>query len=107
MPAQKEVQMLVFFSGRRLKPGSFDQFRNAWMPEDQDLPDGTIAIYHARNLKDPDEVISFGLFDGDRDARGQIRGEEADELRRQDAMAAFVENIPLEGVYEVVEEIKP
>ena len=99
--------MLVFFSGRRLKPGSYDQFRRAWMPGDEELPEGTVAIYHARNLKDPDEVISFGIFGGDREAIGDVRGDEAAELKRQDAMAAFVKNVPLEGVYEVVEEIKP
>jgi hypothetical protein len=98
--------MLVFFSGRRLKPGSFDQFRRAWQPgEDEELPPGTVAIYHARNRKDPDEVISFGIFDIDDPAA--IRGDEQAELARQDAMAAFVQNIPLEGVYEVIEEIKP
>jgi hypothetical protein len=99
--------MLVFFSGRRLKPGSYDQFRRAWMPGDEELPEGTVAIYHARNLKDPDEVISFGIFDGGPEAIGDLRGDEAAELKRQDAMAAFVKNGPLEGVYEVVEEIKP
>jgi hypothetical protein len=99
--------MLVFFSGRRLKPGSYDQFRRAWMPEGEDLPQETVAIYHARNVKDPDEVISFGIFDGSPEAVSAVRGDEAAELKRQDAMAAFVENVPLEGVYEVVEEIKP
>jgi len=99
--------MLVFFSGRRLKPGSYDQFRRAWMPEGEELPQETVAIYHARNVKDPDEVISFGIFDGSPEAVSAVRGDEAAELKRQDAMAAFVENVPLEGVYEVVDEIKP
>jgi hypothetical protein len=99
--------MLVFFSGRRLKPGSYDQFRRAWMPEGEELPQETVAIYHARNVKDPDEVISFGIFDGSPEAVSAVRGDEAAELKRQDAMAAFVENVPLEGVYEIVEEIKP
>jgi hypothetical protein len=101
--------MLVFFSGRRLKPGSWEQFRRAWEPGDGDLPDTTVGIYHARNVKDPDEVISFGIFDIDRDhdAISSVRGEEQAELARQDAMAAFTKNIPLEGVYEVIEEIKP
>jgi hypothetical protein len=100
--------MLVFFSARRLKPDSFDQFRRAWQPGDGDdpqLPPGAVAIYHARNRKDPDEVISFGIFDVDDPS--QVRGDEQDELKRQDAMAAFVQNVPLEGVYEVIEEIKP
>jgi len=99
--------MLVFFSGRRLKPGSFDQFRRAWQPGEgeEDLPEGTVAIYHARNRRDPDEVISFGIFDVDDPL--VVRGDEQTEFKRQDAMAAFVEHVPLEGVYEVIEEIKP
>ena len=98
--------MYVFFSGRRLKPDSFEQFRRAWQPgEDEELPPGTVAIYHARNRKDPDEVISFGIFDIDDPS--DVRPPEEEELKRQDAMAAFVKNIPLEGVYEVIEEIKP
>jgi hypothetical protein len=100
--------MLVFFSGRRLKPGRWEDFREAWSPGDEeDMPPGLVAVYHARNVKDPDEVISFGLFEGDADSVREIRGDEDAELRRQDAMAAFVHDIPLEGVYEVVEEIKP
>ena len=101
--------MLVFFSGRRLKPGTWEEFREAWSPGDgeEDLPAGVVAVYHARNLKDPDEVISFGIFEGDADAAAAIRGDQDAELRRQDAMANFVHDIPLEGVYEVIEEIKP
>ena len=97
--------MLVFFSGRRIKPGSWDQFRRAWEPEDAELPKGAV-IYHAKNVKDPEEIISFGIFDIDRDAVSSVRGEEQAELKRQDAMAAFTKNIPLEGIYEVIEEIK-
>jgi hypothetical protein len=98
--------MLVFFSGRRLKPGAWEQFRRAWQPEG-DLPPGVQVIYHAKNLKDPDEVISFGIFEGDREAVSGVRGDEQAELARQDAMAAFTKNIPLEGIYEVIEEIRP
>lgn len=100
--------MLVFLSARRLKPGAYDDFRRAWEPEDgEDMPEGVIGIYHARNLKDPDEVISFGMFDGDAESAAQNRGDEAAELKRQEAMAAFVDAVPLEGIYEVIEEIKP
>jgi hypothetical protein len=98
--------MLVFFSGRRLKPGSWEQFRRAWEPENAELPEGAV-IYHARNVKDEDEVISFGIFDVDRDGASSVREDEQSELKRQDAMAAFIQNVPLEGVYEVIEEIKP
>jgi heme-degrading monooxygenase HmoA len=100
--------MLVFLSARRLKPGSWEQFRRAWDPGG-DKPPGFQRAYHARNIRDEDEVISFGIFDIDRDhdAISSVRGEEQAELARQDAMAAFVKNVPLEGVYEVIEEIKP
>ena len=101
--------MLVFFSGRRLKPGHWDGFREAWAPSDEEmkgLPDGAV-IYHARNVKDEDEVISFGIFPGDKSARDEIRGDEASELKRQEAIGKHVHDVPLEGVYEVVEEIKP
>jgi hypothetical protein len=100
--------MLVFFSGRRLKPGHFDEFRQAWAPPDEDmekLPEGTV-IYHARNVKDEDEVISFGIFPGDRDGAAEIRGDEDAELKRQEEIGKHVHDVPLEGVYEVVEEIK-
>src|SRR2546421_4107392 len=98
--------MLVFFSDRSLKPGAGEQFRRAWQDEGADLPEGAIAIYHARNVKDENEVISFGIFEGGREEINKIRGggsEEA-ELKRQDEMAAFVKNVQAEGIYEVIEE---
>jgi hypothetical protein len=102
--------MLVFFSGRRLKGGHWEQFREAWgggsTEPPSDLPEGAV-VYHARNIKDEDEVISFGIFPVDRESLNVIRGSEEDELKRQEAMAKHVKDIPLEGIYEVVEEIKP
>ncbi|MDP9189829.1 MAG: hypothetical protein M3O25_11315 [Actinomycetota bacterium] len=101
--------MLVFFSGRHLKPGHWEQFREAWDPSDEEregFPEGTV-IYHARSVKDEDEVISFGLFDVGRDSIPVIRGGEETELKRQEALGRHVKDVPLEGIYEVVEEIRP
>jgi hypothetical protein len=98
--------MLVFFSGRRLKPGHWDDFRKAWDPGDAELPEGAV-IYHARNVKDENEVISFGIFPIDRDSISEVRGDEEDARKRELAMDEHVHDVPLEGVYEVVEEIKP
>ena len=102
--------MLVFFSGRRLKGGHWDDFRKAWGgsgdQEVADLPGGSV-IYHARNVKEEDEVISFGIFPVERDSLNVIRGSEDDELKRQEEIAKHVHDTPLEGVYEVVEEIRP
>jgi heme-degrading monooxygenase HmoA len=97
--------MLVFFTARRLKPGAYEQFRRAWDPG-PDKPPGFQRAYHARNLRDEDEVISFGLFDMSRDDYHRWRGEaETEENKRVDAISAFVENQHASGVYEVIEEV--
>jgi hypothetical protein len=99
--------MLVFFSGRHLKPGHWEEFRKAWGdPSDEEaLPEGSV-IYHARSIKDEDEVISFGVFTVDRESISVIRGDEESDAKRQEEMAKHVKDVPLEGIYEVVEEIK-
>ena len=99
--------MIVMFSARRLKPGAWDQFRRAWDPGDE-KPPGFQRAYHARNVRDEDEVISFCLFDASLEEFRAWRAEHDDlELKRQDAMAAFVKNVPAEGIYEVVEVVEP
>jgi hypothetical protein len=100
--------MLVFFSGRRLKGGHWDDFRKAWGggngdEELQGLPEGSV-VYHARNIKDEDEVISFGIFNVDRDELDVIRGSAEDEAKRTEEISKHVDHTPMEGIYEVVEE---
>jgi hypothetical protein len=100
--------MLVFFSGRHLKGGHWDGFREAWASDEDlaDLPEGAV-IYHARNVKDPDEVISFGLFPVERASIDEVLGDEESAAERELEIAKHVEDTPMEGVYEVVEEIRP
>ena len=98
--------MIVMLTARRLKPGAFDQFRRAWDPGEQPPP-GFQRAYHVRNIRDEDEVISFGLFDMTKDDYHRWRGEaDAQENTRQDHMAAFVEHEHVSGVYEVIEEFE-
>jgi heme-degrading monooxygenase HmoA len=97
--------MIVMFSARHLKPGAWDQFRRAWDPGDA-KPPGFQRAYHARNIRDEDEVISFGLFDMSEDDYRRWRAEaDADETQRVDHLSVFVENAPVEGVYEVIEVV--
>jgi hypothetical protein len=102
--------MLVFFSGRRLKGGHWDDFRKAWGGGGDeviaDLPEGSV-VYHARNIKDEDEVISFGIFNIGRDELSVIRGSAEDEAKRTEEISKHVDHTPLEGIYEVVEELRP
>ena len=97
--------MIVMFSARRLKPGAWDQFRRAWDPGDS-KPPGFQRAYHARNIRDEDEIISFGLFEMSEDDYRRWRAEaDADEMQRVDHLSAFVENAPVEGVYEVIDVV--
>jgi heme-degrading monooxygenase HmoA len=97
--------MIVMFSARRLKPGAWDQFRRAWDPGGA-MPPGFQRAYHARNIRDEDEVISFGLFEMTEDEYRTWRAEaDADESQRVDSMSAFVMNEYVSGVYEVVETV--
>ena len=97
--------MIVMFSARRLKPGAWEQFRRAWDPGD-DKPPGFQRAYHARNIRDEDEVISFGLFDMTEDDYRRWRAEaDAAEMHRFDRLSAYVKSAPVEGVYEVIDVV--
>jgi hypothetical protein len=98
--------MLVFFSARRLKPGAWEQFRRAWDPG-AEKPPGFRRAYHARNIRDEDEIISFGLFDMTKDEYHSWRGQaDAEENKRVDHMSQFVENEHVAGVFEVIDEVE-
>ena len=98
--------MIVMLSARRLKPGSWDQFRRAWDPGEAPPP-GIQRAYHARNIRDEDEIISFGIFDMTEEEYHRWREEaDAQENQRVDALSAFVENEHVAGVYEVIEVVE-
>ena len=99
--------MIVMLTARRLKPGAWEQFRQAWDPEEA-KPPGFQRAYHVRNIRDEDEVVSFGLFDWTKDDYRKWREEaDADETQRVDRLSAFVEHEYVSGVYEVVETREP
>jgi heme-degrading monooxygenase HmoA len=98
--------MIVMFTARRLKPGAWEDFRRAWDP-DQSRPPGLQRAYHARNIRDEDEVISFGLFDMTEEQYREWRGShDAEETRRVDQLSAFVQNEYVSGVYEVIDTVE-
>jgi hypothetical protein len=90
---------------RKLKPGSYDEWRKAWWPESgtDEMPEGS-QVFIVRNTKDPDEVIAFGMFEGNLEDLQQMMDPEV-EKKRQDAMAPHVESVGADGVYEVIERI--
>jgi heme-degrading monooxygenase HmoA len=97
--------MIVMFTARRLKPGAWENFRRAWDPG-AEKPPGFQRAYHARNVRDEDEVISFGLFDMSKDDYHRWREQaDATENQRVDRLSAFVEHEAVSGVYEVVDTV--
>jgi heme-degrading monooxygenase HmoA len=97
--------MIVMLSARRLKPGAWDQFRRAWDPGGA-RPPGLQRAYHVRNIRDEDEIVSFGLFEMTEDEYRAWRAEaDADENQRVDRLSAFVENEHVSGVYEVIDTV--
>jgi len=98
--------MICTLTARRLNPGSYDAFRDAWDPSD--APPEVIGhwkrIYHARDIADKNVVISFGLFDGTlEDLRDmQSRMGRSNQVSRIEPLVA---EVLLDGSYEVIEEI--
>jgi hypothetical protein len=96
---------LVTLTVRRVKPGAYDAFRAAWDPDLATVAKlGWKRIYHARDVSDPDVVISFGLFDGTVE---QLRSAQAAHGRptQQDAVAAHIDEVLLDASYDVIEEL--
>jgi hypothetical protein len=96
------MTMYCALTVRKLKPGTYDEWRKAW-GSDEDIPEGAEA-YIVRNLKDPNEIVAFGLIEGDMDEIKETFNEDQ-ERARQEAMAPYIESIGADGIYEVIERI--
>jgi antibiotic biosynthesis monooxygenase len=96
--------MICALTVRKLKPGTFDQFREAFMSDMEEAPpEGFVRFNMLRNTDDPDEVISFGFFEGGPEQLREIAAKEgyAEQLEK---IAPFVESVGADGLYEIVEE---
>jgi hypothetical protein len=96
--------MLCALTARRLKPGAWDEFRRAWEP--QERPEQFVRVYHLRKLDDPDEVVSFGFFDGTIEELRDVQ-ERLDYAGQRERIAPHVERVEVDGIYDVVEELTP
>jgi hypothetical protein len=100
--------LLCVLTHRRLKPGSYDAFREAWEPDDW-WP-AFSSGYHLRSLDDPDEVISVAFYDTTAEGFEAIRDDPrwlVAEDRRLQRLAPLQESARIGGVYHVAEEIVP
>ncbi len=93
---------------RKLKPGSFDDWRKAWEPDE--WPDTVKKAYILRSMSDPDEVIAFGLSESSLEELTALRDDpqfQEAERQRGNRMAPHIESEPVSGFYEVVEVVQP
>jgi hypothetical protein len=100
--------MICTLTARRLRPGAYDAFRAAWDPGDvdQEAMRRWKHIYHARDVADENVVISFGLFEGSLDELHEMQGRAGREAQVA-RIEATVEEVLLDGSYEVIEELTP
>ena len=97
--------MLCALTVRTLEPGTFDQFRAAFMQgiDPDEAPPGMVRFSMVRNAEDPDEVITFGMFDGSIEELRALARDGRDEQLA--AIAPFIASVGADGLYEVVEDL--
>jgi hypothetical protein len=97
------VAKYVALTVRKLKPGSYDDWRKAWEGDPAKWPEGVHA-YILRNVNDANEIIAFGMTERPIE---QVRAEIGDEQQaRVEAMAPYVESTGADGLYEVIDEVE-
>ena len=84
---------VVWITTRRIKPGTYDDFRRAWRPSE--FPDGMLRAYECF-AEDRNEVVGISIWES-LHSRDRYRLSEV-EAARQRAMAPFVE-AESSGVY--------
>jgi hypothetical protein len=84
---------VVWITTRRIKPGSYEEFRRAWRP--RTFPEGMLRAYECYS-EDRNEVVGISFWDSF-ESRERYRLSDV-EGERQRAMAPFVE-AESSGVY--------
>lgn len=100
--------MYLIITARRLKPGSYDDFRRDWEPDV--WPERIRSARLARNTDDPDEVVAYAVFDGTLDDLDALRDDPAflrTEEARMRRIAQHEQAVLVNSIYEIVEEIEP
>ncbi len=96
--------MLCAMTQRKLKPGTWEAFRDAFAPgPDDPAPAGWTRFYGIRSTDDENEVITFGFFDGTLE---ELRAGQAESNfdERRASVDQYVESVGVDGIFEVIEE---
>lgn len=90
----KRDEYVVWITTRRIKEGSYEEFRRAWRP--REFPEGMLRAYECFS-SDSNEVVGISIWDS-RESRERYRLSEVEAERRR-AMSPFVE-AETSGLYE-------
>jgi hypothetical protein len=97
--------MLCALTVRQLKPGTFEQFAEEFGPrESEGPPRGWVRFDMLRDLADENRVVTFGFFDGTFEELEHSQAESDYEERRA-AVDNLVNEVVVNGVFEVVREM--
>ena len=97
--------MLCAHTVRRLKPGTFDRFAEAFRPGDGEAPPaGWVRFVMLRRHGGGDEVVTFGFFDGTLEEL-EASQEGHGYADRVAAAGQYVEEVVANGVYDVVTDL--
>ena len=98
--------MICALTVRTLEPGTFDDFRQAFMSvvDTDNPPEGWVRFNMVRNVDDPDEVIAFGFFDGTADELRASAAQDEERAAQLEAIKPFVAATGADGLYEIVEQ---
>ena len=96
--------MLCAHTVRKLKPGTFEQFAEAFRPDQGTPPGRWIRFNMLRGMDDRDQVVTFGFFDGTIEELNASQDEHG-YRDRVEAVAPFVEEVLLNGLYDVVVDV--
>lgn len=80
-----EDEFVVWVTTRRLKPGSYEDFRAAWRPSE--FPEGMVRAFEGYSAAN-DEVVGVSVWDSE-ESRERYRLSEVESERRR-AMAPYV-----------------
>jgi hypothetical protein len=99
--------MLCALTVRRLKPGTFERFAEEFGPrESEGPPRGWVRFDMIRDLSDENRVVTFGFFDGTLEELERSLSEGGYQDRRA-VVDDLVDDVPVNGVFEVVRELTP
>ena len=93
---------LVALTVRKLKPGAYDEWREAW--GSAEAPAGAHA-WIARRVGDENEIVAFGMIDASMEELEKFRPTADEEQARIAAMAPFIDSVEADGLYEVIDEV--